>query len=275
MSGMSVEELMSTYNFKHNSSIYKNLSFYDLERRINPKIIQDVNHDFFDEINEIQAYLLGFYVGDGNLSMVGNSYSINIEIAEEDRYIVDLYKKYISPNSNLKISTPKPFKSKNGKYYQGVNKIIIRITSSKIGKFLVELGYGANKTKLVKFIPLKFSDENKIHMLRGYFDADGCIIAKIRKEGWMNRRFQLTSYDRNILDEYVIFLKSKNINSKVYSEKNHFHLLVQKKSEIIKLYDLLYNNANFFLTRKEEKFKEVKKTPSDFREIKDSKSCNA
>lgn len=253
MNNMSVKDICNKYNMSSNSKIYKIIKEFNLKKRENPRNIKNVNHNFFDEINEIQAYLLGFYLGDGSLYITGNSYNIKIGVKYTDIYIINLFKKYISPESNIQTKKSSLFKSVNNKWYTGNEQKLISFTSTKIGKYLQDLGFGKNKTNLFKFLP-DFSNENKIHFLRGYFDADGCIMVKLRKEGWINRRFQLTSYDRNILDDLVLFLDNNNINSKVYSERNHFHLLVQKKTEIIKLYKLLYNNCNFFFERKKRYF---------------------
>jgi DNA-binding transcriptional regulator WhiA len=272
--GENLEEIAKKYGYKSQSSVLRILDRNGLPKRPNIRNIKNVNHNFFSEIGEIQAYLLGFYLGDGNMSIVGNCYGIHIQISSEDVYIIDLFKEYICPECNITTTMPKTFKDVSGKYYTGKEKTAIHFTSKSIGQYLEAIGYGKNKTQFIKFLP-NIPEKMLRHFLRGYFDADGCIMAKIRKEGWMNRRFQLTSLDRTILDELVSYLETKDISSKVYSERNHYHLLVQKKSEVIKLFHLLYDDANFYLDRKFQKFQNVEKTPTDFRELIDSERCRA
>lgn len=275
LNGVSAKELFNKYVHKQKSlSGFNKFLIKEFGKRFPSNMHKEINHDFFDSFQEIQSYLLGFYLADGNLYKVGNSYSINIGVSFEDEYIVKLFQQFIAPNNLIRLENPKTFVSVNGKTYTGKPQSKIKITSEKIGKFLENLGYGVNKTQLTKSLPI-LNDDNFFHFLRGYFDGDGCIVVKERKEGWMNRRFQLTSFDRNILEEIVERLKNFNIESKVYSERNHYHILIQNKKTLEKLYNLMYNNASYYFKRKKEIFKLGEKTLREFRELKNSEPCNA
>jgi DNA-binding transcriptional regulator WhiA len=273
--GIPARELFNKYNSKQKSlSGFRKFLIKEFGKRFPTYMYKNVNHDFFDSFGEIQSYLLGFYLADGSLHKTGNSYNIIIGVNSEDEYIIQLFKKFIAPDNPIKLKKPKSFVSVNGKTYTGKPQSIIRISSQKIGKFLEDLGYGVNKTSLTKSLP-NLNDDNFFHFLRGYFDGDGCIVIKERKEGWMNRRFQLTSFDKNILEDIVQRLKTFDINAKVYSERNHHHILIQNKKPLNKLYNLMYNNASYYFKRKEEIFKLTEKTLREFRELKNSEPCNA
>lgn len=233
-----------------------------------------VNHNFFDELKEIQCYLLGFYLADGNLFTIGNSYRIAINVSFKDKYILDLFKEYIAPNNPIITRLPKPFISVNNKTYQGVEQSKIVITSNKIGKYFKDLGFSENKTQLVKRVP-NLNDDQFLHFLRGYFDGDGCISIGKHKGGHCYKRFQLTSFDEQILIDIRNRLEILGVKTKIYSERNHFHILVQNTIELVKLYDLLYQNCKFYFKRKEEIFKLVKKTLRELEDLKFLKPRNA
>lgn len=62
---------------------------------------REIRINFFTDIQtEIQAYLLGFYVADGNLNLKRNT--IRVKINEKDKEIIDLYQKFISPEARIR-----------------------------------------------------------------------------------------------------------------------------------------------------------------------------
>ena len=59
---------------------------------------RELRHEFFDKIEtEIQAYLLGFYVADGNVNE--HRKTLRITLSEIDKEIIELYKIFISPDA--------------------------------------------------------------------------------------------------------------------------------------------------------------------------------
>jgi len=59
-----------------------------------------VRHTFFTNIEtELQAYLLGFYVADGNINEKRKTF--RIELQNQDSEIIYLYKDIISPDARL------------------------------------------------------------------------------------------------------------------------------------------------------------------------------
>ena len=104
-----------------------------------------INHDFFTNITtEEQAYLLGFYVADGNIKEKRKTFRICI--TEEDKDILEMFRINISPDSRFYYYKPYQIKGRNNKVYIGNPKWAYDVNSAKLVNSLVDLGYGYNKT---------------------------------------------------------------------------------------------------------------------------------
>ena len=128
------------------------------------------------------------------------------------------------------------------------------------------------------------------HFLRGYFDGDGSIIGYLRKPtdrkhpNYTIRTYvNFTSKTRTLFDEIVNYLENNDIiHYNICSCNRNCYVLSIAKSELPKLYKLFYDDANFFLKRKYEKFNHLVNTEetqliAEFRnaqELKDSNTNN-
>ena len=245
------------------------------------------NDDFFEEIDsEIKAYLLGFYLGDGSLSMPNSNrirYSFRISVSEKDKYIIDLFREYISPNSKISYTKPKEIIIGNKKYLQN-GQFKIDINSKRLCLSIDKLGYGTNKTYTEKYLP-NIDKVLMSHFLRGYFDADGvCVTGEYERNDRnttlkrVKTTFCITSKDNIILEDIRNFLLFKlKIDIKIYYDSNRkvYNLKSSHKSYLISLYHYFYDFANFYLQRKKDSFSLVMLTPREFRELKSSKPRNA
>lgn len=239
---------------------------------------------FFNKIdNEIKAYLLGFYVGDGSISIRKDrkEYSVKFSQAELDKEIIYLIQNKIGPSNILKRTNIKSIF--NNKTYICQNSYSITYYSKQMVIDLLSLGYGLHKTYRNLHLPSFLDNYLIIHFIRGYFDADGtCNMYKIiRKDRPIGNRikptFHITSKTYSLLKEIQTFLSNNyNINISLYYDKKNCWILKSGSiRELRKLYTLLYENANYYLNRKKNKFSTVMLTSSEFRKLKDSEPCNA
>lgn len=223
---------------------------------------REIRINFFTNIQtEIQAYLLGFYVADGNLNLKRNT--IRVKINEKDKEIIDLYQKFISPEARIR-------KNESFTMIGTTNKLItvnptyqIDIANKKISEDLNLLGYGERKTYKELSIPY-LNNELTWHFIRGYFDGDGCIICSVRKPNKKNReknfrislKVQWTAKTKQLLSEIQKFLFGQNINSTIYyiNKKDVYTLSICSKDSINKFFEKLYLHSNFYLKRKFSKF---------------------
>ena len=130
---------------------------------------RDVRHDFFKHIQtEIQAYLLGFFIADGSVDQKRKT--LRIQLNEDDKELIELYRIYISPNARIFRQNGRLIIGRQGQIYQQRNFIGIDITSSDLITSLVEKGFGYRKTYSNLHLP-KLSDNLMIHLLRGFLMA--------------------------------------------------------------------------------------------------------
>lgn len=218
----------------------------------------DICHDFFTAINsEEQAYLLGFYVADGNVNEKRKTFRIKIK--ETDKEIIELYKQFICPTAHTFLYKPYKINGRDNKEYVGNNQISVDINSSKLVNSLVDLGYGYNKTYLNMHLP-NLPDNLIWHFIRGYFDGDGCITRSFTYNTYNKLRLRIhvsfTSKNKSLFEEIQLFLKKYNIDMRIHKNKRDNCYLLQTSSipNITNLYQHLYKDAHFYLNRKFEKF---------------------
>jgi hypothetical protein len=116
-------------------------------------------------------------------------------------------------------------------------------------KRLQELGFCIDKTHTESSIFRLIPENMKAHFLRGYTDGDGNIQAYRLDNGtyrkisisWANGTAQILKDIREWLPKFT---------SHLYDNKGHFVLGYYNHFQAYVLMEMLYKNANFFLTRK-------------------------
>ena len=220
-----------------------------------------LRHEFFGDIQtEIQAYLLGFHAADGSINDERNT--LRVKVTKSDSEIIELFKEFISPDAYIR--------DVNGFTTVIREKEIITKTSNEINiaskiltRSLSDLGFGENKTYKELHIP-EIKEDLIRHFLRGYFDGDGSFIGGVRKPNPKNREknyrvsraFNIDSKKITILEEIKEYLHKHNIdvNINYIARDDMYRLVTSSESEVKKLFNLLYNDSNFYLKRKFDKF---------------------
>lgn len=216
-------------------------------------------HDFFKNVtSEIQAYLLGFIYADGNVS--SDRYFLNIHVTESDKYIIDLFMQYISPDAKLYINKGSTFISR-GKEYTSKPSIKLTIGSSIIVKDLENLGVCSRKTWEELHIP-KIPKKLIKHFIRGYFDGDGCFTGCITPPNIKNREknprlrmsWQIECKRDEILKDFKYFIEKEvegiTLNINYLRRNDMYRLCTASVKTCKKLFDYFYDNSNFFYRRK-------------------------
>ncbi len=216
-----------------------NLSFVKLRTSVK------ANRSYFKEIDsELKAYLLGFIAGDGSVSMRKTYGILTIDIQERDSYILNWIRDAISPN--LKLTTI-PEKGNQ------VERKKFTVTSYHIVKDLEDKGIIANKS----YIPFNFKNipqNMQRHIIRGLLDADGCVSRNEYNRVIAN----IVSTSLDLLLQIQEWLLEGGIHStvkEVTSKKTQLYKIgVYSKEDIKKLIIYLYNNSEYYLLRKYDKF---------------------
>ncbi len=215
--------------------------------RAKPKIKREfpwkVNQSFFETWSEEMAYVLGFFVADGNLTINprGSRY---IEFTSCDRVIIEKIR--VALGSNHAIGVKKrgrnPLRNLSECYR-------LQIGSKKLFSDLSKFGMVVCKSLVVRLpnIPRKYFQ----HFVRGYFDGDG-HVSKGRKKKSRVIVSGFTSGGRKILHELLVALiKYGVVHGGSLYKADGFQLRFSV-NDSMRLYKYVYAtmHTEFFLHRK-------------------------
>lgn len=208
-----------------------------------------------------KAYLLGFIIADATII----NKKITVSIALKDKKLAELLASIVDANIIIDLET-------NIKQRKFPN---IRFTRSigDISKFV------GNEKKNERNVPIIRKDLEQ-YLVRGIFDADGCITWGYRKD--RNRLWHKVSFTSsyNILLSVQKILYRQNISTIIRQKQNEkcFVLEFANKKDIIKFYNYLYNDKEFIpLMRKFERYNALRLELGENEEtiFKDTISCQA
>jgi hypothetical protein len=189
--------------------------------------------NYFDKWSNNMAYCLGFIASDGHVWKDRPYFTIGIN--KKDISVLNFIKDCISPTSKIRISK---------------NKCQLCVYSKQIYKRLNYLGINHNKTfnlQLPKNIPNKYIS----HFMRGFFDGDGSIWkTQFRKNGKDYYYANIISASKKILSGFQKYLRFGNLRK----IKNKYYELSFSQTNCLKLFTILYKDAEFKLDRKYDKF---------------------
>jgi len=211
--------------------IYKQIKKYNLIRPVPKKIL---NENFFQNIKtERQAYWLGFIMADGCIFKTSTSYRLDIGLKKEDFKHLQKFHKDIDSIRDVKIY---PYKCYSFH------------TSKKLCKDLISLGCTERKS-----LTLEYPNIPKIlerHLIRGYFDGDGCI-SKHRKSNNIRLSFVGT---KNVLHAIQVNLQKPNV--KLVKSGNAYTLGINGNKQSKRILEYLYKDSTIYLDRKYKKYKD-------------------
>lgn len=164
---------------RHRGSILRLMKRYGLKTR--PKSIYVISYPKFDFSNDLEekAYLIGFRLGDLYAASSPTKNSIIVGTTSTKIAQINLFKKLFRKYGKIWISKPRK---------DGNKTLVVRLNYT----FQFLLPKEDNTPKWIRE-----NDNYFLSFLAGYSDAEGCI--HIDKNNVS--RFQLASYDRNILKQ--------------------------------------------------------------------------
>lgn len=216
------------------------------------------NDNFFDEINsEEQAYLLGFFLADGCITMNSNcinSYQLAVALNCDDSYILNWYKKYICPENNIIITNYK----KGAKNRKDVFRI--KWTSNHMKETMSKYHILQKKTYDIDFsFPFEYIPKQYLwDFIRGFFDGDGQFSYN---KNTHCSTFALYTTSLNFASQLgEIFEKNFNVKTRIDEVKKsnmilytlRFHSGYNKKEFIKNLYMKFYYNKKLYMNRKQQ-----------------------
>lgn len=204
-----------------------------------------VNERFFDELNEVNSYLLGLIYADGNIAWNPERgyQSLTITASEKDKDHLE------NIRNLLKSSKPLLYAPKTKSYRLIVN-------NKKICRRLMELGVTPRKSLTVKF-PEFITKEQLPHFLRGVIDGDGCVYYCKRR---IRSYFAIKLASGSV--EFITGLR-KTIKNVVGIDANitkrngtNVYFMEYTCARGKKLADYIYRDGNLCLDRKYKVYKE-------------------
>lgn len=209
----------------------------------------EVFEDFFEKIDcEEKAYWLGFLMADG---YVLKPNKIGLALSVKDISHLEKFKKSIGSNAKI------------GQYetsgYSSAEYCRLMVFSNKMYFDLVSHGCCPNKTFVAAFPDI--NEELYRHFVRGYFDGDGSLYVSKT-----NSNIKICGTKEMLLSIIQCFNEQVNgfsFQYKLYQKKtmigkNNYYLSFGGNNKTLAIAKWMYDNSNFFLDRKKEKFNLLK-----------------
>lgn len=217
------------------------------------------NENYFESIDtEEKAYWLGFIAADGCIVKSGdyNSYRLYINLGSIDENHLQKFLNSINAH-DIEIqnyTSTSGFSNKNG---TATSRVVLN--SLKLCKDLSKYNIHERKSYNIKMPEI--NHRLMPHYLRGYVDGDGSFYCHYDENNKRYRySFEIVGGSRTFMEQVQNYLTGKNIKTNIYTRKtnNSIRLMSSSKTEILKIIELLYSNANIYLDRKLNKINEIK-----------------
>lgn len=198
-----------------------------------------------DDIDDkVKKYILGLILSDGCIRSKDENSRKTICISSKDKYMLEKIRDIVAPNRKI--------------YKDGANGQIVWRNKYDID-YLASHGIVERKTKIAR-LPVV---DNMWHMIRGFFDGDGCVYNSLHHDKKNNRIYQyknikFTIGSEKLLSDFTEFLHNNNIRFSVCQDKRHdmtYNVQISAKESVKKMYDEMYCEAESWkLERKYNKF---------------------
>lgn len=247
--GKTTRQISKILGISSNNTISRYIHMYGLEN-----LYQNPKYPPY-HLNKVEdketAYLLGFIIADSSIKNEQVEISVGTKDLELAQYLSKILGvKYHEDNTLVKEKRRFPR---------------IRITRKIIGinKFI-----GKDKKK-ERNVPI-INKNLEVYLVRGLFDADGCITWGFRKDrGRLWHKISFTS-SLKILTSLQKILYKIGISTTIFPKSDKedcFVLSFNNKKDILKFYDYLYADKEFVpLKRKFDKFNALRLELGEFSE---------
>lgn len=214
-----------------------------------------LNELLFDAINnEASAYFLGLLYADGNvyLRKANGIPTISLTLQERDKSILEAFRELIAPKHKLHL--------RKSKIETQQDQFRLAFSSQLIGDQLKKLGCIPRKSLALQF-PIEQIPNNQLrHFVRGYFDGDGCISYYQRKSGYKAYLASFASTKDFCEALQGVLGEMLNLCGGIYTRKTNgitSELTIGGNHQVLTLMKWMYDDSEFFVKRKRDKYKEL------------------
>jgi intein/homing endonuclease len=227
-----IAEELGTYN----TTISRILKRNNITTRTTASELSIVKTNPFD--NDDKDYWIGMLAADGCITR--NNSRIVLELQERDLEVMKQYKAFL--RHDVSINTTK--------HYSG--KVLYRVSFSNPDavKFLNSIGITPRKS-----FSLKLDCSINKDIFRGILDGDGYIV----KVAENRPRIGICSASKKFIYQIEDYLKSLNFNPTITVDTRNndaplYAVNMYRFKELEQLYDIIYKDAKYYMSRKYLKF---------------------
>lgn len=212
----------------------------------NIKRTKQIDHYFFNVLNEINTYYLGFFAADATIRKNRNEIKIGLSSVDKD-FLIEL-KEHLKLDREIKT-----YITNNG--FECCELIF---SSLAIKQELAKYKIVPNKTYLglnLNLIPEKL----KLPFIKGFFDGDGSFSYN---KNTKQCKVSFTSHTKEILEDINIYFENKG---NIYQDKrNKLYSLEFSTIPSINIMDKFYKLDTPYLKRKKLKYLDYLKLRNNF-----------
>ncbi len=251
--GLTMDQIAEKYHCTR-TIVMKTLRRCDVDSRKSSEWLRkySFNEHYFDNIDTPnKAYVLGFLYADG-CNHSGN-YGVSLKLQERDKEILERINQEIE---NEKPLTFVDLKKQNEKWQ---NAYAIELFSKHLSDTLSQKGVAPQKSLTITF-PEWLNDDLYPDFIRGYIDGDGCISKDIHHAGVYIVGTQSFCESLGKIFENTLGITSYHINIPGRAKENNTTtrtIQVNGISDVKRLLDWMYQDAELYLQRKYDIYKSV------------------
>lgn len=237
---MTLKQVEDKFQLSHPtiSKILMDIPKYTKAKLNNP----NMKEHFFQNINtEENAYFLGLIISDGNIfkDNTGRQASISITLDLKDKYLLTKFKEVVNSNTSI---------VHDGR---GCGQIAVR--SNIMAKDLEQYGVVPRKSYYT-YLPQNINDKVMNHLIRGIFDGDGSIQAKINYDNRFLHNFSFCGTHKLMEDISNYCFEKLQLKQKPtiydYKDRELSEIKIQNKGDMYIFGEWLYKDATIFMNRK-------------------------
>lgn len=234
LKGYNTVQIAKKWN-TYNTSIRRVLLRNNVKIRGNSEVHTNIHTCPFKDNDEYSEYFLGLLLTDGCITRRTKN-SATISLSLKDKEMMEEFQKFICPSNSLSVVFQKKY---NTYMYQSSTR------SKLITDWLDTKGNFYNKSyECDIYTPLT------THILRGIFDGDGYCMTRNNGSTFC---YGICGKSKIFLEKIQQYLTSQSINFSLHFRHNLYYLESSKTVDVVKFYNLIYNEAHIYLMRKYDK----------------------
>lgn len=231
VNGSNTVEIAKKWN-TYNTSIRRVLLRNNIKVRGNVEVKTKIHECPFKDNDEYSDYFLGLLLTDGCITRRSKrSATVSLSLKDED--LIQKFQNFICPSNKVVKTLQKKY---NTYMYSSSTR------SKIIADWLDTKGNFYNKSyECDIYTPITS------HILRGIFDGDGYCMWRNNKNTFC---YGICGKSKIFLEKIQKYLENNGIFFTLYYRNNLYYLESSKTINVVKFYNLIYNEAHIYLERK-------------------------